>query len=52
MLMDPRPWPRMGADPNMLCCLAVVLVAAFMNLCTDFLIKANTFYVLCYMFII
>ena len=32
----------MDPSPNLLCCMAVVLEAAFNSLDTDFLIKANT----------
>ena len=44
----------MDPSPNLLCCMAVVLEAAFNSLDTDFLIKANTIifmlHVSCYMF--
>ena len=40
----------MDPSPYLLNCIALVLAAAFNIVDTEFLIKANTFYVLCYMF--
>ena len=40
----------MDPSPYLLSCTAVALDAAFNIVDTNILIKANTFYVLCYMF--